>query len=129
MSSENNRLKLVRKYLNLSQKELAEGLGMQQGSLSDAERGKDGLGVSSNIKMQLKEKYRINIDYIENGNLPIQFGAANEESEAYRNLEKLAKTVIDNEEELIKVKIFDLWLTTKAQHRAITILQELAKGN
>lgn len=66
--SENKRLKEVQKALGFkSQKEFAEKLNIQQGSLSDIYREKPGVGVSNSIKRILELEYSINIKWIETG--------------------------------------------------------------
>lgn len=66
--SENERLKEVQKVLGFrSQKEFAEKLNIQQGSLSDIYRGKPGVGVSNSIKRILELEYSINIKWLETG--------------------------------------------------------------
>ena len=67
METPNERLKTVRKALGLSQVELAKVLGIKQGSYSDVERGRADVGVSNSIKLILKDKYRVNIDFISTG--------------------------------------------------------------
>jgi len=55
---EYHRLKEIRKSLNLSQKEFAEKLNIQQGSYGDIERGK--VGISSSVLKILITKFYIN---------------------------------------------------------------------
>ncbi|BFP40463.1 hypothetical protein FGF1_13080 [Flavobacteriaceae bacterium GF1] len=55
----------MRKALGYSQIELAEFIGIKQGSLSDIERGKT-KDLSSPIKRILKENHHINIDFLYN---------------------------------------------------------------
>lgn len=74
--TENERFKIVRKELGLSQEALADALDMEQGSISDVERGK--VGVSDNIKFKLKRKFGVNIEFIETGTgVPLQKGTVN----------------------------------------------------
>lgn len=69
--SENERLKELQKLLGYSsQKEFAAALGIQQGSLSDIYRAKNGIGVSGAIKMSLS-KMGVAIDWLETGEGPM----------------------------------------------------------
>jgi transcriptional regulator with XRE-family HTH domain len=61
----NRRLRAVRYTLKLRQNEFSEALGLKQGSYSDLERGKNNL--SSSVKLLLKEKFNVNIDWLETG--------------------------------------------------------------
>ena len=63
--ADNERLRLIRKELRLTQNEFSEKLGIQQGSLSDIERGK--YKVSGDIKLKLKELFNVNIGWLESG--------------------------------------------------------------
>lgn len=66
--SENERLREVQKFLGFSsQAEFAKIFGMQQGSISDVYRAKNGVGVSSAIKRVLEKDYSINIEWLETG--------------------------------------------------------------
>ncbi|MDX3917014.1 MAG: helix-turn-helix transcriptional regulator [Pseudosphingobacterium sp.] len=56
-------LKNIRKALRLHQDELANALGMKQGSISDIERGKNGL--SRSLKKSLSDKFYIAKLYFE----------------------------------------------------------------
>jgi transcriptional regulator with XRE-family HTH domain len=67
MQTPNERLRLVRKALNLSQVEISKILNIKQGSYSDVERGRSGVGVSNTIKLILKDKYSVSIDYLTTG--------------------------------------------------------------
>jgi transcriptional regulator with XRE-family HTH domain len=55
--NENQRLKEIRKALNLNQRTFSEALGIKQGSYSDVERGKT--GVSAVIIKGLITKFRV----------------------------------------------------------------------
>lgn len=50
---------------------------------------------------------------------------ANEPKHKYLDLESLAKNTINNHEELMKVKIYELFIETISQKRAIEILNSL----
>ena len=56
--TENERIKLVRKHLSLTQKAFSQTLDIKQGSYSDVERGK--AGVSALLLKNLIKKYRVN---------------------------------------------------------------------
>jgi len=56
--SENERLKEIRKSLNLTQREFSEALDIKQGSYSDVERGK--AGISAVLLKNLIRRFRIN---------------------------------------------------------------------
>ncbi len=133
MESENSRLKLVRKTLKLSQLELSKALNMKQGSLSDIERGKDGLGVSSNIKLGLQSKYRVNIDFIENGVLPIILEEEkfdiNQKAPDYRKLDQdeihfVTKALENNFDELMGDKRFKKEFLFRASDWVSTLLKK-----
>lgn len=63
--TENQRLKIVRKALDLHQKDFAESIGLTQGGYSDIERGKN--RVSARIKLYLGQFHHINMDWLETG--------------------------------------------------------------
>jgi transcriptional regulator with XRE-family HTH domain len=56
--TENERLKIVRTHLGLTQRAFSEGLDIKQGSYSDVERGK--AGVSAILLKSLIRKFRVN---------------------------------------------------------------------
>ncbi len=56
--SENERLKEIRKSLDLTQREFSETLDIKQGSYSDVERGK--AGISAVLLKNLIRRFRIN---------------------------------------------------------------------
>lgn len=60
------RVKMVRQKLGLNQVEFADNLGIEQGSLSDIERGRV-KAVSMGVKRALKECFSVNIDWLETG--------------------------------------------------------------
>ncbi len=66
--TENQRLKNIRENLGVDQKQFASVLDMQQGSLSDVERGR--IGVSPKVLKKL-EALGINPDYILSGKGPM----------------------------------------------------------
>lgn len=63
------RIKLIRKQLRLSQKDMAKDLDVQPGSLSDVERGRR--NISRTLEIKLVELYKISINYLRYGTLPI----------------------------------------------------------
>ena len=65
MEFDSFRFKQMRKALKFSQIELANSIGIKQGSLSDIERGKT-KDLSSSIKRILEEVHHINIEYLYN---------------------------------------------------------------
>jgi DNA-binding XRE family transcriptional regulator len=67
MMTENDRLKKIRLFLKKSQDDFASLLGMKQGSLSDIERGKDGISVSKEVKYRLDKDLNVSIDWLETG--------------------------------------------------------------
>src|SRR5690554_3259743 len=60
------RLKFIRKSLNLNQEQFASSLGLTQGGYSDIERGKN--NISNKTKLSLKNVYNINLHWLETGN-------------------------------------------------------------
>jgi transcriptional regulator with XRE-family HTH domain len=56
--SENERLKEIRKSLELTQREFSDALDIKQGSYSDVERGK--AGISAVLLKNLIRRFRIN---------------------------------------------------------------------
>lgn len=74
---ENERLKKVRKALGLTQMEMAEKIGLKQGSYSDVERGK--ATVSNYVKLSLEKNLRVSKRWLEAGEgemlVPEQTGA------------------------------------------------------
>jgi transcriptional regulator with XRE-family HTH domain len=56
--TENERLRIIRSKLNLTQKAFSESLEIKQGSYSDVERGK--AGISALLLKNLIRKYRVN---------------------------------------------------------------------
>jgi transcriptional regulator with XRE-family HTH domain len=65
MENENTRLKLFREKINLSQKEFGKIVGLEQGSISDLERGK--ANIADYIKKTLKTEKGLNIEWLETG--------------------------------------------------------------
>lgn len=63
------RLKLVREYLNISQEEFAESLGLVQGQMSYIETGK--FKIQLEAVLELYKKYRISIYDLSDINIKI----------------------------------------------------------
>ncbi|WP_339867115.1 helix-turn-helix transcriptional regulator [uncultured Algoriphagus sp.] len=63
--TENQRLKIVRKFLSKTQVEFASSIGLTQAGYSDIERGKN--NVSGKIKILLKREHNVNITWLESG--------------------------------------------------------------
>lgn len=63
--TENQRLKIIRTHLMLTQEAFAASLNLKQGSYSDIERGK--VGVSSDILFALNKEHSINIEWVKTG--------------------------------------------------------------
>lgn len=59
------RIKIIRKSLNLNQEQFASSLGLTQGGYSDIERGKN--NISNKTKLSLKSVYNINLHWLETG--------------------------------------------------------------
>ncbi len=97
--TENQRLKIVRKFLNRTQVDFASSIGLTQAGYSDIERGKN--NVSGKIKILLKREHHVNISWLETGDgemfLPI--GESQDPSEQQlilelqSEIEKLQKEV------------------------------------
>ena len=64
----NQRLKEIRKALNLTQKDIAKAIGLEQGSYSDLERGRVQT-LSNSVQILLQEKFNVNIDYLLKGDV------------------------------------------------------------
>lgn len=63
--TENQRLKIVRKFLKRTQVDFASSIGLTQAGYSDIERGKN--NVSGKIKILLKREHHVNISWLESG--------------------------------------------------------------
>ena len=63
--TENQRLKIVRKFLKETQADFGASLGLTQAGYSDIERGKN--SVSGKIKILLKREHHINLQWLETG--------------------------------------------------------------
>lgn len=97
--TENQRLKIVRKFLNKTQVDFATSIGLTQAGYSDIERGKN--NVSGKIKILLKREHQVNISWLETGDgdmfLPISESQDPREQqlilELQSEIEKLQKEV------------------------------------
>lgn len=65
MENNKNILKTIRLKLDLNQSEMADKLGILQGSYSAVENGNN--GISTKVRKALKEKLNVNPEYIETG--------------------------------------------------------------
>ncbi|WP_144605550.1 helix-turn-helix domain-containing protein [Algoriphagus algorifonticola] len=63
--TENQRLKIIRKFLKETQEDFGPSLGLTQAGYSDIERGKN--SVSGRIKILLKREHNINLRWLETG--------------------------------------------------------------
>lgn len=63
--TENQRLKIIRKFLKETQEDFGASLGLTQAGYSDIERGKN--NVSGKIKILLKREHNINLRWLETG--------------------------------------------------------------
>ncbi|MBS4071454.1 MAG: hypothetical protein KGZ90_09015 [Algoriphagus sp.] len=63
--TENQRLKIFRKFLKATQEDFGTSLGLTQAGYSDIERGKN--SVSGKIKILLKREHNINLNWLEVG--------------------------------------------------------------
>lgn len=63
--TENQRLKIVRRFLHKTQVDFAASIGLTQAGYSDIERGKN--NVSGKIKILLKREHQVNLDWLESG--------------------------------------------------------------
>ena len=63
--TENQRLKIIRKFLKVTQIDFGASLGLTQAGYSDIERGKN--RVSGKIKIILKREHNINLTWLEIG--------------------------------------------------------------
>ena len=97
--TENQRLKIVRKFLNRTQVDFATSIGLTQAGYSDIERGKN--NVSGKVKILLKREHNVNLEWLESGDgemfLPIGENQGAKEQQLILSLqseiEKLQKEV------------------------------------
>lgn len=67
MDSINKRFKSIRLALGLNQTDFGKKLGLEQGSVGDVERGRDGVSVSKAVKKLLFMVYHVNTHWLETG--------------------------------------------------------------
>ncbi|WPU91852.1 LexA family transcriptional regulator [Mucilaginibacter sabulilitoris] len=63
--TENQRLKILRQHLNMTQSQFGMIVNLKQGSYADVERGK--VNVSGDIKNALFKEFSINVNWLETG--------------------------------------------------------------
>ncbi len=63
--TENQRLKIIRKFLKVTQIDFGASLGLTQAGYSDLERGKN--RISGKIKILLKNEHNINLRWLKTG--------------------------------------------------------------
>lgn len=63
--TENQRLKIVRKFLKVTQIDFGASLGLTQAGYSDIERGKN--NISRKVKILLKKEHNINLSWLATG--------------------------------------------------------------
>ncbi|SFT71638.1 DNA-binding transcriptional regulator, XRE-family HTH domain [Algoriphagus locisalis] len=63
--TENQRLKIIRKFLGMTQVDFGTSIGLTQAGYSDIERGKN--NVSGKIKIMLKQVHQVNLAWLESG--------------------------------------------------------------
>ncbi len=68
-TDQGKRLKIIRKKLRLSQKDMAKDLEVKPGSLSDVERGRR--NISRTLEIKLVALYKISINFLRYGTKPI----------------------------------------------------------
>ncbi|MBB6326936.1 MULTISPECIES: helix-turn-helix domain-containing protein [Algoriphagus] len=63
--TENQRIKIIRKFLGMTQVDFGASIGLTQAGYSDIERGKN--NVSGKIKIMLKQVHQVNLAWLESG--------------------------------------------------------------
>ena len=69
--NEGQRVKSIRKFLRLTQKEFVKPLDIDQGTLSHIEKCDPNYPISKKTAARLVSAYKVNLDYIFNGNDPM----------------------------------------------------------
>lgn len=105
-------LKKIRKNNNLTQSGLAEKLGISTRTVQNWEAG-DAIPESKKLLIQ---SFFMNEE-----------NSLNEESAEYHTLQKRAVAIIDDWDNLMKVKVFNMFIKTIKQDGAIQILKDLQK--
>ena len=62
----NERIVQIRKFLNLSQKDFAEKIGLKQGSLCDLEKGR--ANITDRIILLICSQFNVNEEWLRSGN-------------------------------------------------------------
>jgi len=81
--SENERLKEIRKSLELTQREFSDALDIKQGSYSDVERGK--AGISAVLLKNLIRRFRINPLWLCEGEGEMYIDKCDNKSNSFQN--------------------------------------------
>jgi len=112
--SENERLKEIRKSLDLTQRDFSDALDIKQGSYSDVERGK--AGISAVLLKNLIRRFRINPLWICEGqgsmfiDIPNEHSGITSKSTAGHNIKNISREFEkENSLELLEqVKLLEL---------------------
>ena len=83
----NEKLKLIRQALKMSQSQFAEELGLQQGSYSGIESGRKG-SVTKQTEIILNLKFNVNIDFLYNKSTEIFINNTRESSHEEISIDK-----------------------------------------
>ena len=83
----NEKLKLIRQTLNMSQSQFAEELGLQQGSYSGIESWKKG-SITKQTEIILNLKFNVNIDFLYNRSAEIFINNTPENSNGEISIDK-----------------------------------------
>ena len=124
METIGNRLKKLRKELNLKQGQFAQGIGLKQGSYSEIENEKEIL-TQKNIEF-ICLKYGVNINWLKNGDgqMFINQKLTHEESELLEIYDKLdpemQKETIDYAKKMLELQEFRKKLNINSQKTAIS---------
>jgi transcriptional regulator with XRE-family HTH domain len=99
--SENERLKEIRKALELTQREFSETLDIKQGSYSDVERGK--AGISAILLKNLIRRFRVNPLWLCEGEGDMFIENVDNKTGSFKNQDitvkqKIARSFIDKEQ-------------------------------
>lgn len=99
--SENERLKEIRKALELTQREFSETLDIKQGSYSDVERGK--AGISAILLKNLIRRFRVNPLWLCEGEGDMFIESTDSKTSSFKNQDiatkqKLARSFIEKEQ-------------------------------
>lgn len=133
--TDTERLRIIRKSLNLNQEQFASSLGLTQGGYSDIERGKN--NISNKTKLSLKNVYNINLHWLETGSgemFAVDIEEESNEANFYevQNFEHLKEEVEKLKAENLRLKAENrlyMELCT-AKDKTIEILEkQLISGN